>query len=135
MNAYHVFYTKDKYFRISVLKTFLTVCPDPENYTAHELNSKYAMFAHLHHPTEPAVINFKRNVYEYWKEGKSVIREFANELSDYESKLAFNDKLDRLLDENSTPKEPGIYEILKNMKQDNPDEYAKKLLDAYNKKK
>lgn len=124
---YKVFYTKCKRYRISAKEEFLKVCPNPEDFTGDDLNEKYGVFGYLHHPSEPAVINFVRNVYEYWQDGKSLRQHNKEQMLLLDSRNRFYSKLDRLLDEGENTGS-SIADLIKDMVMDDPDETIKKYL-------
>lgn len=133
--GHHVFKTKDGKFRISVTKDFLTKCPTPEKYTAEELHRNFACFTMLHHPTEPAVINFVRNVYEYWIDKKNVGQEDkknkTNRVAELESKLRFKDKLHVIVNDGEKSEQSDIVELLKGMELDPTEKNAEILKKKY----
>jgi len=68
----HTFQTKDKRFTITVKKSFLKDCPNPETLTAHELCLHHKMIEFLHSLEGPAVIRHLDDVSEYWVDGNPI---------------------------------------------------------------
>lgn len=105
----YTFTDKSGVFTIAVKEDFLKKCPDPQNYTGHELNEKFQLWTFLHNLNGPAVINRRWDTSikegplpqknkdgfheEWWENGEKIPDERVAELKHSSD---FNDRLENL---------------------------------------
>lgn len=65
----YTFQTLDKTHTLTVKKEFLQKCPNPEDYSMLDLNSKFLLLIYLHNESGPAVIRHQDNFQEEWLNG------------------------------------------------------------------